>query len=367
MNRIERLIQEFCPEGVTFATLDSITELKSGDRVTKSMMAKDAEFPLFGGGTTPTGRYHLFNAENSVTIARAGSAGFVNFVSGKFWATDVCFVAGQKPGGVNIKYIYYWLKNHQPEFANQIYGGSMPKLNKKYLWSLTIPTPPREVQEGIVSILDKFMQLEAELEMELGARGSQFDILRAGLFATSSESSLVELGSLCEMYSGEFVKKDRQDNKYLYPVYNGGSEPTGFYSEFNSPAESIVIASRGSIGSVSYVNTPFWAGNSCFVLKNTVAEVDYRYLYHYLKHSESELYKLRAVGTIPAINLKPLLKFKVSIPNLHKQQRIAAILDAFEELESSLITGIPAEITARRQQYEYHRNKLLSFKELKAS
>jgi type I restriction enzyme S subunit len=89
-----------------------------------------------------------------------------------------------------------------------------------------------------------------------------------------------------------------------------------------------------------------------------------RYLYHYLKYHEPSLYELRAVGSIPALNLKPLLKFKVPMPTIDEQLQISTTLDKFESLINDISIGLPAEITIRRQQYEYYRTKLLTFKEL---
>ena len=89
-----------------------------------------------------------------------------------------------------------------------------------------------------------------------------------------------------------------------------------------------------------------------------------RFLYHYLKFNEPSLYALRAVGSIPALNLKPLLKFTVPLPPIGLQEQISSVLDKFEALISDISIDLPAEISARRKQYEYYRSKLLSFKDL---
>ena len=99
----------------------------------------------------------------------------------------------------------------------------------------------------------------------------------------------------------------------------------------------------------------------------TDPRLDNRYLYHYLKFHEPSLYALRAVGSIPALNLKPLLKFKVPIPPLSEQLEISVTLDKFESLITDMSHGLPAEIDARRKQYEYYRDKLLTFKEFEVA
>lgn len=393
MNKIERLIEALCPEGVEHRKLWEVTAwdknfnaVASGkqSRVQsykyllasklREMSSTDpsADVKLLGTGmedfgfTTEeiAGVYLAFG--EIVSIPWGGRAS-VQYHKGKFVTADNRIATSLDPEILQVKFLYYYLIDNLDTLQSFYRGSGIQHPSMAKVLDLVIPLPPVEVQLEVVSILDKFTELEAELEGEIEARTSQFEALRRNFFHEASSVSLVELGSLCEMYSGEFVKKDRQGDDFLYPVYNGGSEPTGFYSEFNSPENSIVIASRGSIGSVSFVTTPFWAGNSCFVLRNPVQELNYRFLYHFLKYSEPELYKLRAVGTIPAINLKPLLTFEIPIPSVQEQERISSILDRFEQLESDTKLGLPAEITARRQQYEYYRNKLLTFKELRAS
>ena len=165
------------------------------------------------------------------------------------------------------------------------------------------------------------------------------------------------LGDLTELSIGKFVKKTKQRDDFEYPVYNGGAEPTGYFSEWNAEADSIVIAARGSIGFVNFVTTKFWAGNSSYVLKNLGESIDRRYLYHYLKHHEHDLYKLRSTGSIPAINKKPLSQMLIGIPPLEVQQEIVRVLDAFTDLEQSLVS----ELELRKKQYGFYRDELLNF------
>jgi type I restriction enzyme, S subunit len=375
VNKIEKLIQELCPEGVAIRLLgdledSGILKLGRGSVISKTdLAATPGDFPVYSSsaaGEGEFGRYGKFMFDDErITWSVDGGGRFFYRPPHKYSVTNVSgWLKVLEPNILDTKYLSHVLFDL---WASKTYNYTVKAHPSVIRQDYSIPVPPLVVQKEIVSILDKFTELEAELEAELEGRTSLFETLRAKLFDEASAVSRVELGSICDMYSGEFVKKDRQGNDFLYPVYNGGSEPTGFYSEFNSPENSIVIASRGSIGSVSFVTTPFWAGNSCFVLRNPLEEVNYRYLYHYLKHSESELYKLRAVGTIPALNLRPLLKFEVPIPDPLRQERISSILDKFEQLESDITFGLPAAIQARRKQYEYYRNKLLTFKELDAA
>jgi type I restriction enzyme S subunit len=182
-------------------------------------------------------------------------------------------------------------------------------------------------------------------------------------FANEMGVKWAQMGQVCSTFSGAFVKKTEQEDHYEYPVFNGGSSPTGFYSDYNSRENSIAISARGSIGAVNWVTTKFWAGNSCHVVLATDPGLNNRFLYHYLKFHEPSLYALRAVGTIPALNLKPLLKFTIPMPSLELQARISVELDKYESLMYCTSGGLSAELTARRSQYEYYRDRLLTFEE----
>lgn len=171
---------------------------------------------------------------------------------------------------------------------------------------------------------------------------------------------------VCSLSIGEFVKKTKQDSSAEYAVYNGGTTPTGYYSKANSPGRSVVISARGSIGFVNYLERAFWAGNSCYVIRPLNSDLDVKYLFHYLKANESALYELRAVGTIPALNLKPVQGFMLPMIAIEEQIKLASMLDKFQEFTMGLTAGLPAELAARRKQYEYYRNQLLTFKELVA-
>lgn len=163
---LESLLQQHCPNGVEFKELQEICKLQAGDRIIKSMMNDKAKYPVMGGGTEPTGYYHDYNFNQAITIARAGSAGYVAWQEGKFWATDVCFVAilpishcgtsarksrqstntkskqmdcheFDKSNSHNdkaiLKFVFYVLKANEYELKKHLYGGSMPKLDKNYL------------------------------------------------------------------------------------------------------------------------------------------------------------------------------------------------------------------------------------------
>lgn len=171
------------------------------------------------------------------------------------------------------------------------------------------------------------------------------------------------LGEIANVSIGEFVHKNKQSENGMYPVYNGGTSNTGFYDEFNQNEDNIIMSARGAnAGFVNKVHTKYWAGNSCYSIDVLDREsINWMYVYYYLKNCQQKFISEQQTGSIPAVSKKQVVSFQIPIPPLAEQERIVAILDKFDALVNDISDGLPAEINARRQQYEYYRDKLLSF------
>lgn len=149
-----------------------------------------------------------------------------------------------------------------------------------------------------------------------------------------------------------------------YPVINSETGLYGYYDNFNNEGNAITIASRGAnAGHIKYINEKFWAGGLCYPYRSLDENIiNTKYIYYYLKIKESIIYeKLVDKGSIPALNKSVIEKFKITIPSLKKQKEIVSILDKLYKYSNDLKEGLPAEISLRKKQYEYYRNKLLSF------
>lgn len=401
---LESLLQQHCPNGVEFKELKEVCKLQAGDRIIKSMMNDKAKYPVMGGGTEPTGYYHDYNFNQAITIARAGSAGYVAWQEGKFWATDVCFVAilpishcegAERPkqsiksaqvdchdfanaksrnDKVILKFVFYVLKANEYELKKHLYGGSMPKLDKNYLWNFPIPLPPLEIQYKIVEILDTFTELQAELEAELEARLKQYHYYRNKLLSfeelqrrtdmlNGGGLKLVSLGEVCEIQKGRQLNKTELLDNGKFPVINGGISPSGFWNEGNCKANRITISQGGaSAGYVNFMLIPFWAGAHCYVIENEKENVVYKFLYYILKNQQTFLMTSQYGAGIPALAKSKIEQLKIPLPPLSVQEEIVELLDKFDTLTNDLTSGIPAEIEARKKQYEYYRERLLTFK-----
>lgn len=387
MSKIDELIKDFCPMGVTFKSLAEVTYLKAGDRIIKSMMNAGQEYKVYGGGTSPTGSYEKYNFEKSITISRAGSAGHVNWVEGKFWATDVCFVASQKQDNVLIKFVYYFVKSQQTNLQKHLYGGSMPKLDKSFLWNLPVPVPPLVVQKEIVNILDKFTQFEAELSAELDARRKQYEFYRNQLlnFDESRESvRWLALGDVFEMKNGYTPSKKKReywtDGNIAWfrmdDIRENGRILDDSIQHITKeavkggqlfPANSLIISTSATIGEHALITTDFLSNQRFTVLtpkKEHFSDLDMKYIFYYGFLIDEWCKKHTNMSGFASVDMNGLRKLKIALPELERQRSIVNILDKFDKHVHDIYEGLPAEINARHQQYEYYRTKLLTFQEL---
>lgn len=177
---------------------------------------------------------------------------------------------------------------------------------------------------------------------------------------SGTEVNFLAIKDFAKVSIGEFVHKSKQNPSGKYPVYNGGTGNTGFYDEYNRTANKIIVSARGAnAGYVNRVFVDFWSGNSCYSIDVIDENVDWNYIYYCLKNGEVKLLGEQQKGGIPAVSKKQVEQFKIPLPPLPIQQEIVRILDTFTNLTAELT----AELTARRKQYEYYRDELLTFGE----
>ena len=369
MKNLETLIQELCPDGVEFVKLGDVCEIKTGKGITQKDCSESSKYPVYSGGKEPMGYYKEFNRNaNTVTVSRVGAyAGFVNYVTEDFYLNDKCFsVLPQKDEDINSKYLYYKLKALECSIINMQSGGGVPTINTKKVGSLEIPLPPIEVQTEIVRILDKFTSLEAELEAELDCRKRQYEYYRDKLLSFDNvggqEVEWKTLGELAEIGTGSSNTKDGL-SEGLYPFYTRGQEVLR-KNEYEFDDEAIITAGDGvGVGKViHYVKGKYALHQRAYRFKPGNL-LNARFLYFYMTSTFYKYICGNSVSSSVSSLRKPrLLKYPIPLLPMEEQNRIVSILDRFESLTTSLQSGLPAEIAARRQQYEYYRDKLLTFK-----
>lgn len=150
-----------------------------------------------------------------------------------------------------------------------------------------------------------------------------------------------------------------------YPVYQNCLTPMGYYDKTNCPAGTPFVICGGAAGNVGYANVDWWAADDCeYIIGNS--DLTNRYIYHCLMAKKDYLLSQVRKASIPRLSPSVIKDLEIPVPSLAEQQRIVDILGRFDSLTNDLTAGLPAEIEKRKQQYEYYRDKLLTFKRLNA-
>lgn len=172
------------------------------------------------------------------------------------------------------------------------------------------------------------------------------------------------LGKATKVLRGRRLTKDQLSVENKFPVFHGGLEPLGYYGKSNRNANTVMIINVGaSAGTVGFSDVDFWSSDGCYCLEHTEI-LNNKFLYYYLIGQQHFLQsKVRKAG-IPTLDALIIEKLQIPIPPLHIQQKIVGILDRFTELTAELTAELAEELTARQKQYEYYRDKLLTFNEL---
>lgn len=382
MSRIDDLIAEYCPNGVERKPLGAIAKLYRGNGLQKK------DFTDKGIGCIHYGqiytRYDTFTSQTisfvdkkladkllkvhpNDLIVTATSENLEDVCKAVAWLGGSDIVTGGHSIVVrhhqNAKYLSYYFQTL--DFFRRkrayVHGTKVMEIKKDDLAKIVVPVPPLPVQEEIVRILDSFSSLEAELEAELEARRKQYAYYRNELLTFDRERvQWLKLGEAAFINKGTYITK-KQVIPGNIPVILGGVEPAYWHSESNHDSEGIVISRSGAnAGFASYWNEPIFVSDG-FVL-DAKPGIDMRFLFHVLKKQQAKLYSMKRGSGVPHINSKMLANnVAIPVPPLEEQQHVVSILDRFDKLTNDFSSGLPAEIEARRKQYEYYRDRLLSF------
>lgn len=363
MSKIKELIDRLCPDGVEWEELGRVCEILDNRR--KPIAKKNrisGIYPYYGANGIQDyindyifdGVFLLIGEDGSVLSE--DNSPIINWAIGKIWVNNHAHVLREKEG-TSLRYLYYILQTIN---IAHLVNGTPPKLNQQNLRSIKIPLPPIEVQEEIVRILDKMTNVVNELEAELEARVKQYEHYRDELLGFGDDVEWKNLGEICNICNGK-------DHKTLgdggIPVYGSGGimryVNKSLYNE-----ESVLIPRKGSLSNLFYVDRPFWNVDTIFytIINNGI--IYPKYLYYYL--TTQDLERLNNAGGVPSLTQTILNQIKIPLPPLHVQEKIVSILDKFDKYCNDIKEGLPAEIELRRKQYEYYRDKLLTFKEKEA-
>ncbi len=392
MSRLEELIAELCPDGVEYKKLRELFDTRNGYTPSKSNGS------YWTNGTVPWFRMEDIR-ENGNILFDSLQHVTVNAVKGDLFPENSLIVATSATIGVHalitvpslanqrftylilkdkwkdhfdIKFLFYYCFKLDEWCLDHLNQGNFASVDMKQFVSFRFPVPPLPVQQEVVRILDHFTELTAELqkqlEAELFARKKQYEVYSQRLL-NRSEGNLYKLGEIATIKTGR-----KPDEVFLnstdYEYINAGTSNSGFVTAANCEGDTTTTPSRGQggIGFVGFQKKAFWLGPLCYRIKSTdTSVVTNRYIYYYLKCFPDLILQYKKEGGTPSVNASDLINIAIEAPAMDKQNRIVSILDQFESVCNDLSSGLPAEIAARQKQYEYYRDKLLTFKELQKS
>lgn len=284
---------------------------------------------------------------------------------------------------INIKYIYYVLKNQEPYFQNLGSKMQMPQIATPDTDKYLVPIPPLSVQTEIVKILDALTALTSELTSELILRQKQYEYYREKLLSeeelgkvgfewktideiskkissggtpTTSNNGYYDNGTIPWLRTQEVDFKEIWDTniKITEDALNNSSAKW-------IPANCVIVAMYGAtVGKTAINKIPLTTNQACANIEINDKLACYRYIFHYLT-SKYEYIKSLGSGSQTNINAQIIKKLKVPVPPIEEQYRIVSILDKFETLTNSITEGLPLAIEQSQKRYEYYRELLLNF------
>ena len=404
MSKLEELIQQYCPDGVEYRPLWSLTawdkkfngiEDKSKQkRVIKYnyLLAADLKSYQVEGGTVKLLTTNIPNLYTSEELAEGlasdgevvaipwGGNPVVQYYKGRFLTADNRIATSLDTTLLNNKFLYYCMLSQLKLIASFYRGSGIKHPDMAKVLDLEIPIPPLPVQEEIVRVLDTFTELQAELQAELQKRLQQYNYYRDNLLSFEGRTDVEwkKLGEIGKVCMCKRIMKDQTSSSGDVPFYKIGTfggDADAFISKelfeeyknkYSYPNKGdILISAAGTIG-----RTVVFDGKASYFQDSNIV---------WLKHNESVVlnsflrycytqspWAISTGGTIARLYNDNILNAVIPVPSISEQQRIVDILDRFDALTTDLSQGLPAEIEKRRQQYEFYRDKLLTFKRKEA-
>lgn len=388
MSKLEELIQQYCPDGVEYVKIGEIAQVGTGSSNGNEAI-EDGIYPFFVRSQIIKKKDTYEYDEEAIIIPGEGGIGDIfHYINGKYALHQRVYRIHFISPHINVKFAFYYMKSAFKKFIMaKAVSSTVSSIRKPMIEGFSLPIPPLPVQEEIVRILDTFTELQAELQAELQKRKQQYNYYRDNLLAFEDKKDIQwkHLGDICDIkgrigfrgYTREDQVKEGEGALSLSPsnIQDGQMEYSkGTYITWSKYDESpeiktyngdIIFCKTASVGKVAVVkNLPYKAtiNPQLVVLKNIQCSASFLAYVLETNSIQSKVISMAGVGSVPNISQKALSDIYIPIPSLYEQQRIVDILDMFNALANDLAAGLPAEIEKRRLQYEYYRDKLLTFK-----
>lgn len=404
MNKLDELIQELCPDGVEYKSFGDCAKIVRGasPRPIKNFITTEPDgVNWIKIGDVKPGEKYITSSAEKITLDGAKKSrpvkkgDFILSNSMSFGRPYILKIDGcVHDGWLAISefsdsyvsdFLYYLLSSNMCQ--NQMkkkasFGGAVQNLNADIVRELSLPVPPLEVQQEIVYLLDDFTAKTAELQdklnEELEARKKQYEYYRDSLFSDKlNDLSLelcpngvqyCELKEIADISTGSHNTNEGVENG-MYPFYVRSQEPLTLNS-YDYDETAIITAGDGvGVGKVfHFVNGKYALHQRAYRIHANTTKVEDKFLYYYfctnfMKYIEKTMFK----GSVPSIRRPMLNAFKIPVPPLEIQQEIVRLLDDFTAKTTKLQDNLNEELEACKKQYEFYRDKLLTFKELNES
>lgn len=393
MSKLKELIAELCPNGVEYKKFGECATIVRGasPRPIKNFITTESTgINWIKIGDVKQGDKYITSTAEKITKDGARKSRFVkqgDFIlsnSMSFGRPYILKIDGCIHDGwlaisdFSNKYLsdflYHLLNSNSCQYEMRkraSFGGAVQNLNADIVRELVLPVPPLPVQEEIVRILDSFTSLTAELQAELQARQKQYEYYRNQLLTFdvhgggTSEVQWKTLEKIAEIGTGSSNTNEGLETG-LYPFFVRSQEPLR-KNEYEYDETAIITAGDGvGVGKVfHYVEGKYALHQRAYRIHINVPDVLPRFFFHYMKSTFFKyIQKTMFQSSVPSIRRPMLNTYPVPVPPLSVQEKIVEVLDNFDAICSDLNIGLPAEIEARQKQYEYYRDRLLSFPKL---
>ena len=391
MSKLDELIKELCPNGVEYIPIINLAEIGTGSHNTNEEL-DDGKYPFFVRSQTPR-RLNTYDFDEEAIITAGDGVGVgkvFHYIEGKYALHQRAYRIHVTSDKLLPKYLLHYMKASFLSYMEMnAVNSSVTSVRKPMLEKYCIPVPPLEVQREIVHTLDSFTELteelEANLSAELTARKKQYEFYRDKLLSRNKKypmKSLADLGKWTGGKTPSMAEKSFWEDGTV-PWISSKDMKVSTLSDTQDhitekavkeaamtiyPANSIALVTRSGILKhtfpVAYV--PFETTVNQDIKMLVVSEdILPRYAFHVIQGKGKDILAKtkKQGGTVDSLDFQKVLAYKVPVPSIDVQRKLVKVLDNFEIICSDLNIGLPSEIEARKKQYEYYRDVLLTFAE----
>ena len=384
MSKLEKLIAELCPDGVEYKSIREIAEVGTGNS-NGNESVDNGLFPFFVRSQTIKSKDDYEYDEEAIIIPGEGGIGEIfHYINGKYALHQRVYRIHFIVEDVNTKFAYYYMQAYfKPFILKKAVSATVTSIRKPMIEDFPLPVPPLPVQREIVRILDNFTELTAELT----ARKQQYAYYRDKLLdKPHSSTKIITIGELGSWSGGKTPSMDNSD------YWEDGTMPwitskDMKVSTLEDTEDHITEKAISEASMTVYPPNGVAVVTRSGILKHTlpVAFVPFattvnqdikmlvagegvlpRYAFHAIQGKSPDILAKakKPGGTVDSLEFKKFLDYEIPLPSLEVQKRLVEVLDNFDAICTDLSSGLPAEIEARQKQYEYYRDKLLTFREI---